>query len=104
MTKRNDYKCTRKDIAFIVIFILLAVAQIIYHIRQNGFSSIGTFIEQAIIIILAFVGLLEIFHYAGWDVLVPDFMLIAKRASYLEDLQECMNEVWIYVNTLGTKS
>ena len=93
MTKRNDYKCTRKDIAFIVIFILLAVAQIIYHIRQNGFSSIGTFIEQAIIIILAFVGLLEIFHYAGWDVLVPDFMLIAKRASYLEDLQECMNEV-----------
>lgn len=93
MTERNDYKCTKKDIIIISILIILVLVQIVYNICQNGFSSIGTFIEQAIIIMLAFVGLLEIFHYVGWDVLVPDFMLIAKRTSRLKDLQECMSEV-----------
>ena len=93
MTKRGDYKLTRKDIVIIVIFALLVLAQNIYYICQNGFSSIGALIEQTIIIMLAFVGLLEIFHYVGWDVLVPDFMLTAKRDSLLSDLQECVDKV-----------
>lgn len=89
MVKRDDNKHPVKDTVIIIICITIVLSQIIARIARDGFSSIGDLIEQTILIMLAFVGLLEIFHYVGWDIFVPSFMLTKEK----DELQECMNEV-----------
>ena len=89
MNKRSEYKCTKKDRIIIAVFF----AAVIVQICQVGFSSVGNLIEQTIFVMLAFVGLLEIFHYVGWNILVPDFMLIKEKESRMYEFQECMSIV-----------
>lgn len=89
MYKNGDYKWTKKDTIIVSVFILVAILQIVVHIITNGFSSIGDLIQQTILIMLAFVGLLEICHYVGWDIFVPNFMLHKEK----HELQVCMDEV-----------
>ena len=93
MYKKTDYTWKRKDTCIVIVFAAVALLHMVIHIIQNGFSSIGDLIEQAILIMLAFVGLLEIFHYVGWDIFVPGFMLHKEKQERMEELQACMDEV-----------
>lgn len=93
MGENEDYKWKTKDTCIAGVFAVIAIINIAVYIKTDGFSSIGELIEQLILIMLAFVGLLEIFHYVGWDVFVPGFMLHKKKREHMEELQECMDEV-----------
>lgn len=68
----KKYKVTAKDIILIILFIGLVVLNIIQHII-SGLNSVGTMIEQTILIMLSFVGLVQISLNIGWDIFVPNF-------------------------------
>lgn len=89
MFKNDEYKWTKKDTIIVSVFIVVAILHIVIHIITNGFSSIGDLIQQTILIMLAFVGFLEICHYVGWDIFVPYFMLHKEK----HELQVCVDEV-----------
>lgn len=93
MHKKNDYTWPKKDIWIVSVCMVVIILQITVHVCNNGLSSIGELIEQVILVMLAFVGLLEIFHYVGWDIFVPEFMLKREKHERMEELQKCVDEV-----------
>lgn len=94
MKKNEEYKWQKKDTYIVIAFVVVAFLQIAVYISINGFLSIGDLIQQVIIIMLAFVGLLEIFHYVGWDIFVPGFMLHKKRQEYAQEFQASVNQLF----------
>lgn len=93
MTKESGRWGKIKDTVIIIVFLAVAAAHIVIHCLQNGFTSMDELFGQLILILLGFVGLLEIFHYVGWDIFVPNFMLKKKKEERLEELQQCVDQV-----------
>lgn len=93
MSNESGYKWQKKDTVIVCVFGALALLHIVIYIVQNGFTSIGALIEQTILILLAFVGLVEVFHYVGWDMCVPGFMLYNEKQERMKELQNCMDAV-----------
>lgn len=81
------YKATGKDIILSIIFIGVAIANIISYVNQSGLTNVGGGIEQTILIMLSFVTLVDIASYANWSILVPDFFEFLKEKKYLKDVQ-----------------
>lgn len=93
MSNESGYKWKTKDTVIVLVFGALALLHIYIYIDQNGFTSIGVLMEQTILILLAFVGLIEVFHYVGWDMCVPGFMLYNKKQEQMKELQHCVDVV-----------
>lgn len=55
--------------------VILILTLTISEITKNPDTTLFHIIDEVLLLILAFVGLLEVFHYVGWDIFVPSFML-----------------------------
>lgn len=70
----NHYKMTKKDVIIILISVLFIISSMISEAKLHGYNGLGVLIEQAIIVLLAFVGFIQIANYLNWMVFVPDFL------------------------------
>lgn len=93
MPNTPKYKCTRKDIAVIVIYLVLLLIQIGMYIIQNGITSVDTLFTQTMIFTLGFVGVLDFLHCINLDILVPDYILYIKKQEREKELSECMDKL-----------
>lgn len=62
-----------KDIIIVSIFLVLLVVNIITNLKSYGSFSTAIIIEQTVLTIMAFFGLIEIASYYSFNILVPDF-------------------------------
>lgn len=76
---KDNPKLSLKDLIIFVVFAIIGIVNIITDIVINGFNGIGALIEQTILILLSFVGFIEIAYYCHWLILVPDFMIQAHE-------------------------
>lgn len=88
----SKYKMTCKDIFHVVVFGGLVILNMIQHIKQNEFVSAGMIIEQTILIILSYVGLVDISSHIGWSIFVPDFFVVSQDQKRKEEVHSCLNE------------
>lgn len=86
----EKYRVTLKDIILVTLFIGLVVLNIVYHIDTSGFNSVSTMIEQTILIMLSFVGLVQISSNIGWNIFVPDFYAFALNQRSKGEAQKYM--------------
>jgi len=95
MTSRKPkQKPTPKDRRIVLLFIILVILNIVRHIVYSGFDSIGTMIEQTILLMLSFVGLIEISDLIGWNFFVPDFFIYEKKQKSKEEAQNYLREIF----------
>lgn len=82
---------TIKDIIIIIVFLALVVTNIVYHIVLNGFEGTGTMIEETILIMLSFIGLVEISSNIGWNIFVPDFFILGQTQKREEEIKKSID-------------
>lgn len=70
----NHYQMTIKDIIIILISVLIIIADMVSEVVLHGFNGLGVLIERAIVVLLAYVGFVQIANYLNWIVFVPDFI------------------------------
>lgn len=105
LKEKKGYRKYIKDMIIVGVFLILAILNIIFNIKEEGFSSIADIFEQVILLLLAFTGLIEIFHYVGWDIFVPNFMLFKKKEERINELKESVNNIIEYtIDDLMAKS
>lgn len=77
---RQKYRPTLKDIVIAGAFFIIVGINVYQHLG-SGADGVGALIEQTILIMLSFVGLVEISSNIGWSMLVPDFYQAAQRKN-----------------------
>lgn len=92
MGSSKENKLSLKDMLIVGLFVVLAILHIVLHVFSNGFTSLGAIFEQIILILLAYVGVLDIFYYTGWHIFVPDFMLEGKKKERIEEIHNCLDD------------
>lgn len=88
----TTYKITPKDIIIVILFCLIVITNIISNVLTQGFTSVGVLIEETILIMLSFVGLIEIASYCNWHILVPDFFTYYHKKERKTEIQTYMME------------
>lgn len=83
---RQKYRPTLKDIVIAGAFLIIVGINVYQHLG-SGAGGVGALIEQTILIMLSFVGLVEISSNIGWSMLVPDFYQAAQRKKREEETQ-----------------
>jgi adenine/guanine phosphoribosyltransferase-like PRPP-binding protein len=83
---KTQYKATLKDIILTAVYLGLIIINILNYFCKNGFENIGTVIEETLLIMLAFVTLVDIASYANWSIFVPDFFEFFKEKKHLKDV------------------
>lgn len=86
MSGSQNKKLTKKDIIILCVFATLAIIHIVYELSHNELTSVNSLIEDVILLLLSFVGLIEIFQYVKWDIVVPDFILSKNKQKEEEEL------------------
>ena len=86
------YKTTIKDFILVGAFIVLIITNVIRHIHANNLTNLEAVISQTIILMLAFVGLIEIAYYIGWVILVPDFFRLEKEKRMKKETNIFLNK------------
>lgn len=81
------YKITLKDVIIVILFCLIIIVNI-----TEEYTNVSTLIEKTILIMLSFVGLIEIANYCNWHILVPDFFAYSKKKERQTEIQMYMTE------------
>ena len=89
---KADYRVTKKDLLIGLLFAAVVVANIISNIALYGYGGIGALIEQTILIMLSFVGLVEIACYCHWSILVPDFFIYRQQRERRDEIETYLSE------------
>lgn len=84
------YKLSLKDIIISIVLLFFIILNIISYFGQNGCGNIEGIIEQTLLIMLAFVTLVDIASYFNLSIFVPDFFEIAKEMKYKKEVQICI--------------
>jgi len=90
--KEPKHKITIKDIILVGIFIVLISLNAFRHIQTNCLDNLDALITQTLILMLAFVGLIEIAYYIGWTIFVPDFFQTDKEKRMKSEIRDFMDE------------
>lgn len=88
----REKKPTVKDIVLTLLFIGIVFLNIYFHIRQAGFQDMANLIEQTILIMLSFVGLVELSSNIGWNIFVPNFYKRNQQQKSMENIRLCMDK------------
>lgn len=98
-------KLFKKDRIIIFAFIVIAIIHCVYYVQRNSGATMPEFIEQTIIIFLAYVGLLDFFYMAGWNIFVPDFIIEKKKQERIDEVEQGVNNtINNLVNSIIQKS
>lgn len=88
----SKYKWTIKDGVIVVFFVVLAVANISSNIVLNGYGGIGPLIEQTLVLMLSFIGFIEIASFCHWSIFVPDFWACQRKKERQNEIEAYMAE------------
>ena len=80
-------KVSIKDIIIIGVFLILVVVNIISNIVMHGYSGVSSLIEQTILIVLSFIGLIEFADFCHWRILVPDFYIDNREKAHEKEIE-----------------
>lgn len=86
------YTPTKKDVIYILIFLVAIGVTITYDICADGFSGVGRLIERTILLTLSFVTLADVASCFHWVILVPDFFEYVKEKKRKQEIRDCIGE------------
>jgi adenine/guanine phosphoribosyltransferase-like PRPP-binding protein/flagellar basal body-associated protein FliL len=81
----KKYEWTKKDVVIVVAFCILAIANIVFRVLADGFKDVDTIILQTLLLLLGFVGFVDMCSYLNWNVFVPDFKEHKRKEKAKED-------------------
>lgn len=84
-------KVSIKDIIIIGVFLILVVVNIISNIVLHGYSGVSSLIEQTILIVLSFIGLIEFADFCHWKIFVPDFYIDNREKAHEKEIETCIS-------------
>ena len=88
----SKYRITVKDVLIVLLFVGIVIANIISTVLINGYTGVGDLIEQTVLIVLSFVGLIEIASYCNWHIIVPDFFIFYRKKERRDEIETYMME------------